>query len=426
MTTHPLNVTAEDLSCLSPIQENCNKLKAYRHHKLENFKQIGLPTNRTEKWRFTPLFEFQSKNFKVNPLTTIEDINIDQLRSRIGAEDDLLILQCNGNILFADEGNGLRCQSILEWHNADYATFLSRDIDASYPMAFLNGAFLTNGLELSISENLEKRVHIVHLAPSSPEEMAIVTHNLIAIDENCTAEIVEHFISTNQESCYFHNHLTHIDVADHANLKHYRHQDESLEAFHYSLTIANIGEYSNYKSFTLTTGAKLARNEILTNLNKSHSHCQLDGSYLIRGNQHSDTSSVINHIVPDCTSHQVYKGTLDDHARGVFQGRINVHRDAQRTDGYQLNRALLLSDHAEINSKPELEIFADDVKCSHGATAGELEDNALFYLMSRGIPEQEARSLLIASFANEAIDYVESEPTADYFRNKVLNWLGKE
>lgn len=426
MTNNSLNILANEKEFSASTPENTHKLRAFRQDRLEKLSQIGLPTNRTEKWRFTPIFDLKASSFVSKPLLAIESLDISALRQKIYAENDLLVVLCNGHILYADEVSGFNCTSILDWSHANYETILGRDLDASYPMAFLNSAYLHAGVEISLTETMEYRVHLVHLTPKDSDNLAIMTHNLISIDEGCSCEVIEHFLAEDPEQTYFHNHLTHIDLADQSDLKHYRHQEESQNAYHYSLTVTNLGAHASYKSFTLSTGAKWARNELLTNLTKSHSHCQLDGSYLIKEHQHSDTSSVINHIVPDCTSHQVYKGIIDDHARGVFQGRINVHRDAQHTDGYQLNRALLLSDHAEINSKPELEIFADDVKCSHGATIGEIEEDALFYLKSRGIPEDEARAMLILSFASDAIDNIESEATADYFKYQVERWLGKE
>jgi Fe-S cluster assembly protein SufD len=170
-------------------------------------------------------------------------------------------------------------------------------------------------------------------------------------------------------------------------------------------------------------GARLSRNEIRTVLNGTGVECRLSGTYMLTGQQHGDTTTVIDHAQPQGTSREVYKGVIDQHAHAVFQGKIIVRPGSQKTDGYQLNRALLLSDTAEINSKPELEIYADDVKCSHGATAGELSDDQIFYLRARGIDRDSARDILTGAFLAEAIEEVRSEAVREAFLEQVEGWL---
>ena len=173
----------------------------------------------------------------------------------------------------------------------------------------------------------------------------------------------------------------------------------------------------------LTIGGRLSRNEIKPVLNGTGVECRLSGAYMVNGTQHCDTTTVIDHAKPQCTSREVYKGVIDGSARAVFQGKIIVRPDAQKTDGYQLNRALLLSDTAEIDTKPELEIYADDVKCSHGATAGELDDDQLFYLRARGIDLETARNLLISAFLADAINEIRIETVRESFQGIVSGWL---
>jgi len=194
-----------------------------------------------------------------------------------------------------------------------------------------------------------------------------------------------------------------------ATLRHYRVQAESRDATHVTTTHVRVGRDATYENFTLAISGRLSRNEISVRLEGEGGRCSLNGAYLMRGSEHCDNTTLIEHLVPRTACREVFKGVLDDESRAVFQGRIVVHKDAQNTDGHQLCKALLLSTGAEIDAKPELEIYADDVKCSHGATTGQLDETALFYLRSRGVPEALARNLLVQSFLGEALDQITSD-----------------
>ena len=224
-------------------------------------------------------------------------------------------------------------------------------------------------------------------------------------------------------SRFINNAVTKIILGAGAQLKHYRLQAYDDTGVYVQNTDVSLARDALYDSFTLTTGAALSRNEIYARLEGPGGHCELNGSNLLRGTQHGDTTITVDHRAPNCTSHQFYRSVLDNQARGVFQGKIHVARDAQKTDGFQMSRALLLSEGAEMDTKPELEIYADDVKCSHGATTGQLDEEALFYMRSRGIGLAEARGLLIAAFVNEAIDKIEDEKVRGEFAEKVRLWL---
>jgi Fe-S cluster assembly protein SufD len=202
-------------------------------------------------------------------------------------------------------------------------------------------------------------------------------------------------------------------------------QAEGADAFHLSMTALKLAETSTYDGFVLATGAKLARHEVRAELDGEHIEYAINGVYLGADGQHHDITTFIDHARPHGTSHEMVKGVLTGTARGVFQGKILVRPDAQKTDGFQMNRALLLSRDAEVNSKPELEIYADDVKCSHGATVGELEDDELFYLMARGIPRGRARALLVEAYVQEAIALIGRAPVRDAFAAVASEWLDR-
>jgi Fe-S cluster assembly protein SufD len=225
---------------------------------------------------------------------------------------------------------------------------------------------------------------------------------------------------------YLHNPVSEIEIADGAVLTHVRLQDESLSAYHLATLYTSIAAGGTYDSFTLVLGGRLARVEMHTELTGPGAIAHLNAAQLLTGVQHADITSVVRHAAPHGTSRQTVKNVLDGRSRGVFQGRIEVARHAQKTDGYQMNQALLLSPDAEINSKPELEIFADDVKCSHGATVGELDAEQLFYLRSRGIPDKEARAILVRAFLTEAIDTVTNEAARGMLERAVGGWWERQ
>jgi Fe-S cluster assembly protein SufD len=216
--------------------------------------------------------------------------------------------------------------------------------------------------------------------------------------------------------------VTDISVRENATLAHYRLQDESPESFHLATIRAEIAAGAAYESFTATIGGRISRAEFHATLMGPKATTHLNAAQLLGGRQHGDFTSIVAHDAPHCASRQTVKSVLDGHARGVFQGRIEVARAAQKTDGYQMNQAILLSDTAEIDIKPELEIFADDVKCSHGATIGALDPEQVFYFRSRGIPEAQARAMLIRAFLTEALEPVTHEGARAMFETAIETW----
>ncbi|MBO6785184.1 MAG: Fe-S cluster assembly protein SufD, partial [Alphaproteobacteria bacterium] len=221
----------------------------------------------------------------------------------------------------------------------------------------------------------------------------------------------------------FNNIVAELFLDEGARLNHFVYQEEGPSSVHLSGAAVEIGANAVYDSFVLQSGAAVGRSEIRAYLNGSGGDCRLDGVYLATDRQVLDNTTYVEHIAPECRSRQVYKGVLDGQSRGVFQGKVHVVRDAQQTDGHQLSRALLLSPRAEIDVRPELEIYADDVKCSHGATAGELDEDLLFYLLSRGIPRTQARRMLIEAFLAEAIEEIPVPQVAEDFTTHLRQWL---
>lgn len=222
---------------------------------------------------------------------------------------------------------------------------------------------------------------------------------------------------------YWKNMVVQIVIGKNARLRHYRVLDEADAGVHSAFLHVKIARDATYESFTLIEGTGTIRNQIHAEIQGENGHCWLNGVNLLRGAQHADTTITIEHQAPHCTSKQTFKSVLTDKAHGVFQGKVHVHQIAQKTDGYQLSNALILSPEAQMDTKPELEIYADDVKCSHGATTGRLDEEPLFYLRARGIPEKKARALLIQSFCGQAVEEISDERTKEIMTDKIEQWL---
>lgn len=258
---------------------------------------------------------------------------------------------------------------------------------------------------------------------NADEGEAIFPHIVILAEAGSKATIVENYAATGRGST---NAAVQIFVEDNAGLTHYRVQKDSPEAFNYGVTEVSLGRGSSYNSTNINLGAAISRHDIDVKFTAEGGEAWVDGLYMLSGGQHHDTHSIIDHTVPNCISHQTYRGVLNDNSRGVFNGIVFVRENAHGTDAQQSNKNLLLSNDARVDTKPQLEIFNDDVKCSHGATVGQLEEEELFYLLTRGIPESLAKNLLTYGFAEAVIDKIEIDGIKQELDSMVLNRLGAE
>lgn len=285
----------------------------------------------------------------------------------------------------------------------------------------LNTALMADGMALRIRKGvvLDKPLQLVFVAADAG---ASHTRNLILLEEGAEASILESHLGG---KAALSDIVTDIEIGAGAVLRHAKLQDETADAVHLSTLRAMLAEKARLESFTLTLGCGLSRAQSFVRFAGEGAHASVDGAYALREKQHFDVFSVVDHAVPGCTSHTMFKGVLDGEAEGVFQGKVIVRPGAQKTDGRQMTQALLLSRDASMNAKPELEIYADDVQCAHGSTVGELSRDAIFYLRSRGIPEAEARRLLVLAFLDEAIELAPLEPMRGIFRDLVSGWFGE-
>jgi Fe-S cluster assembly protein SufD len=400
---------------------------------MDRFAATGFPTSRDEEWRFTPVGPIAQKTWR--PAAASARLTRDQLKQfGFGHPEWITLVFVNG--VYRDDlspavppSSGVRVSSLAEALRAD-ASPLERHLGrhapiASSPFTALSTAMIRDGGFVHVAANavLSNPVHLLFVA--TEEGAGSVTHprNLIVVERGARAAVVESYVTLAQGSTYWSNVVTEVSVGANSWLEHTRIQRESEQAYHIGSTHVDQQRDSHYRSFTMAMGGALARHNLHSRLNDENIETLLYGLYFSRGEQLVDNHTAIFHDHPNCRSWEVYKGVLEDRSRAVFNGKVFVKPEAQKTDAKQTNRNLLLSDAARVNTKPQLEIFADDVKCTHGATVGRLDDIALFYARSRGIPAVEALRLLTYAFAAEVIAEVTLDPVREELENLVRERL---
>ena len=355
--------------------EQDTALHSIREKAFRVFQEKGLPTVGNEDWKYT----------NVAPIAAI-DWTVDDSAMAVGQIVPTELLNA-----FRFERNGFTALNL----------------------AFANVAILRISKETIIDEPIEFDF-------AGEAGKAIFPHIIVIAESGSKATVVEKYASKTKSLT---NTAIQIFVEDNANLTHYRVQKESAEAFHYGVTEVTVNRGGSYNATSINLGGALSRHDIEVKFTAEGGEAWVDGLYMLNGTQHHDTHSVIDHTVPNCTSHQNYRGVLNDKSRAVFNGKVFVRENAHGTDAEQSNKNLLLSNDARVDTKPQLEIFNDDVKCSHGATVGQLEDEELFYLLARGIPEGLARNLLTYGFAEEVINKIGVESIKRELDGMVLNRL---
>ena len=394
-------------------------LNALRREAADHFAARGLPTRRVEAWKYTDLSPVAQASFS-EPLTSVDgdlDLPAALTPARVVFVDGRLRadLSTLANLPFSVRS--------LALHLGDVETRLGALAKpASESFAALNTMLFEDGLLLTVPAGIDGGVlEVLSIAAPSERPFAFHPRHLIRLEQDAKLVIVERSLAIG-DARYLHNPVFEIEVAAGASLTHGRMQQEAPLAFHLSTIYATVAAGGTYDNFTVAAGARLARNEIHAALTGPKATCHMNGAQLVGDGQVADTTTALDHAAPDCASRQTYKTVLTGRSRGVFQGKILVRRPAQKTDGYQMNQALLLSDDAEMDSKPQLEIYADDVKCSHGATVGALDPDQLFYLRARGIPQAEARAMLVEAFLHEAVETVSDETLRTALMHTVDGW----
>lgn len=419
MTAHVLTGADGFLARYAAVRGRLPGDIAARDAAADALRRTGLPDRRVEAWKYTDLRPVTAAAFQ-EPLS--RDADWRELLARTPQIDAPRLVFVDGRFRAAlSDLPKLTAFSRF----ADQPEFRDPSRGETEPLAALNTMLAEDGALIRVPPGLDGGlIHLISLATDNAGVAAdFHPRHIISLASGAKLTVLE---TSRGDGAYLHNPVTEIEVAAGATLTHIRLQDESLSAFHLSTLYVRVAGEGTYDSFALNLGARMARTEIHADLAGPAATAHLNAAQLLSGTQHSDITTVVRHDAPRGTSRQTVKNVLSGRSRGVFQGRIEVARQAQKTDGYQMNRALLLSPDAEIDTKPELEIFADDVKCSHGAAVGELDSDQLFYLRSRGIPDAEARSILIRAFLAESLDAIANEAVRTALEHEIDGWWERQ
>lgn len=378
----------------------------------------GFPTRRVEAWKYTDLSPVAQAEF-AEPLTAVAGA-LTLPKPRAAARAVFVDGRFRAD-LSALNGLGYRIGSVAQ-HLPELEGRLGALVPlAEHPMTALNTLMFEDGLFLDVQAGVDAgHLELLSIAIDPGRPFAFHPRHIIRLGAGAKLTLLETAMGSGAQ--YLHNPVFEIDLAEGAVLTHGRAQQEGEGAFHLSMIHARIAAEARYDTMAVSAGARLTRMEIHAALTGPKASCHMNSAQLAAGRALVDTTTALDHAAPDCASRQTCKTVLAGQSRGVFQGKILVRREAQKTDGYQMNQALLLSEEAEMDSKPQLEIYADDVKCSHGATIGALDADSLFYLRSRGVPADQARSMLVQAFLHEAFEGLEDDMLREALTEAVDGW----
>ena len=431
------------LSAFRSFEESLNgekttPLHAIRQRAIDAVTEFGFPSGRDEDWRHTNLAHVTRTEFV--PASHRGSISVDV--APLSFEDfsgiELVFINgqfCETSSSFCNLPAGVRI-SALASAASDDADILSAHLCQHAPyedtpgFTALNTAFVRDGAFVHVPQNvaLEMPIHVIYLSTSvgtgtAGTPSASFPRTLVVVEEGARACVAETFVGLAPDDHYLTDAVTEIVVGEKAHVDHIKLQRESAGAFHAGALYVNEAAHCSFASHNVIVSGQLVRNDVTTTLTGTGIESTLNGVFLGGGDSRIDNHTAVEHAAPGCSSHELYKGILGDTSHAVFRGKIHVHQAAQQTDAYQSNQNLLLSNDADITSKPQLEIYADDVKCSHGSTTGQLDADAIFYLRSRGIAEKDAVAILTRAFADEIVDRIPNEPVRRRIRTLVADKL---
>ncbi|CCE08720.1 sufD, needed for fhuF Fe-S center production/stability [Bradyrhizobium sp. STM 3843] len=393
------------------------------------FERAGLPHRRVEEWKYTDLRALMRELLPqaaapdaaalARAKAALPSVTIDGA-TRLVLVDGMFAAELSDGIQAGVSVRTLRDVLENESNEARGDLLLTTSTDA---MISLNAALATDGVVVGIADGvqLSAPLQIIHVATAGKTSRYTRSH--LQVGKGARATLVETCVAAEGANAYQANDAAVIWIGDGVELSHIRLMRDAPDAFNVTSNIVTVGARSKLNLFNMTSGGAVSRLQGFITLAGEDSELTVNGVNLLRGKQHGDTTLVVDHAVPGCTSRENFRAVLDDRAHSVFQGRIIVRPDARKTDGKMMTRALLLSDEAEADNKPELEIFADDVSCGHGATSGALDESLLFYLRARGLPEKQAQALLVQAFVGEAIEAIEDESLRERVIDAAQHWL---
>jgi Fe-S cluster assembly protein SufD len=419
------------ISNFKALEESLNGLSKSPFHDLrkkamEKFGQFDFPTTKNEDWKYTNVSAIHNFDFTAssNVKVTKEELK----KHLIPGLDANLVVLVNGHYSrelsnIKEKASGViidSFQNVLKSSLELVLKYFGKYAEIDNGFVALNTAFANDGVVIFVPHDtvVEKPVFILNLTGSTDSYVLSQPRNLVIAEKNSKLSIVDLFHSISDKETLT-NVVNEVIVGEGAHVEMYKIQDENHKAFHFNRTQSHQSANSTFTIYNVTLGGQLVRNDSNVVLDAENCTGNLYGLYLTEGTQHVDNHTLIDHAKPHCQSNELYKGVLNDKSRGVFNGKVFVRKDAQKTNAYQSNKAILLTDEATIDTKPQLEIYADDVKCSHGAAIGQLDYEAVFYLRSRGISEEMAKTVLIRAFADDIFDLIPSEPLHEYLNNLV-------
>jgi len=405
-------------------------LRKLRDDAFARFLEAGFPTTHDEDWRFTNVSAIAKTPFRLAAATDEVSKKVFDAWTLPGAACQLVFVDGKfvRELCSPNAQNGVTVTSLADALDTNPASvephlgrYLNTERDA---FAALNTAFLADGAFIHVKKGVvvEQPIHLLFVSTASDAPTMTHPRNLIVAEEQSQLAVVEDYVSLGT-AVAFCNTATELIAADSAVVSHYMLEREDTQAFNISTLRLQQGRSANVATHSVLLGGGLVRNNVHPVLAGEGAECLINGLFIGQGRQHLDNYMLVEHAQPHCSSRQFYNGILDGQSHGVFHGRIIVHKDAQKTDAKQTNRNLLLSDDAQIDTKPQLEIYADDVKCTHGATIGQMDETALFYLRSRGIDEPSARKLLLLAFANECLDRMKEDGVKTYLAGLINSHL---
>lgn len=387
------------------------------------------PTRKTEAWKYTPLLPLQHDN--PSRWATVNNCAWQEAIDPIAVDATRLVF-INGH--FRPEHSSEQPAGVVRFSTADsaqqqlIAKHLGQVMDSSLHLfGALNDALLADGILIHVprGQKLDKPVYVVNVA--TPEAQPALSNQrlLVVLEDNAEAELIEHYVSGDEQQNLFVNSQTEVVVGNNAQMQHYRINLEQEDLLHVGGIHVDLHRDARFLGFTLAQGSRLKRIDYHVNHRGEGAHLGLNGVYLPRNKQLIDYHTNVEHRVAHCTTDEVFRGIIGDSAKAVFNGRIHIHQDAQKTFAEMSNRNLLTSPTAEINTKPELEIYADDVRCGHGATIAQLDETSIFYLQSRGVTREEAIRMLSFGFINELLNEVPEQAIQDYLRPRLTTLFGQ-
>jgi Fe-S cluster assembly protein SufD len=406
-----------------------SSVQSMREAAFDAFRRLGFPTTKNEDWHYTSVAPIVEHDF-LHITTASGDVQPRALAPFTFGQDEWhMLVFVNGRhspelSRIGALPRGVRVMDLQRaWRDApelvDQLAHITNYDDRAFTA--LNTAFMHDGAVVRIERDVkvEQPIHLLFVTDAVAAKAMMHPRNLIVVGRHAKATVIESYVSLS-DAVYFTNAVTEVAVGEGATLHHYKMQREGMRAFHVGTIDAHQARDSHYQSFSLAIGGSLTRTNVYTTLDGEGCGSTLNGLYMLDGEQHCDHQTMIVHAQPNCYSRELYKGVLDGQSHGVFNGKVYVDPIAQKTDGKQTNNTLLLSDKAKIDTKPQLEIFADDVKCTHGATVGRLDEQALFYMKSRGVSRALARRLLTYAFAADVLETIEQNSVREELERMTL------